>query len=164
VASQGLRPLHRPAGSGDAIWAMGSLFEMKLSAEETGGAIGLAEVTQPAGIRTPLHVHHHEAEVFYVLDGRLRYEADGQLHQLGAGSMMYLPSGIAHRFAIDEDARILVFAAPGGLLDLYREVGLPAGERTVPADPDPTELARWGLHAPAFGLEVLGPPLDTPVA
>jgi quercetin dioxygenase-like cupin family protein len=160
VVEQELRPLHRPAGSGEAIWAMGSLFEMKLSGQETGGAVGLAEVTQPAGIRTPLHVHHHEAEVFYVLDGRLRYEADGQLHQLGVGSTMYLPPGIAHRFAIDEDARILVFAAPGGLLELYREVGLPAGERNVPAEPDPTELARWARHAPAFGLEVLGPPLD----
>jgi quercetin dioxygenase-like cupin family protein len=161
VHEQELRPLHRPAGSGDALWAMGSLFEMKLSAAETGGAIGLAEVTQPAGIRTPLHVHRDEAEVFYVLDGRLRYEADGRLHQLGAGSTMYLPPGVAHRFAIDEDARILVFAAPGRLLELYRQVGLPADERTVPPDPDPTELARWGLHAPAFGLEVLGPPLDT---
>jgi quercetin dioxygenase-like cupin family protein len=161
MVEQGLRPLHRPAGSGDAIWAMGSLFEMKLSAPETSGALGMAEVTQPAGVRTPLHVHHHEAEVFYVLDGQLRYEADGQLHRLGVGSMMYLPSGIAHRFAIDEDARILVFAAPGGLLELYRQVGLPAEERTVPTDPDPTELARWALHAPAFGLEVLGPPLDT---
>lgn len=156
----GLRPIHRPAASGDAIWAMGSLFEMKLSASETGGAIGLAEVTQPAGIRTPLHVHHHEAEVFYVLDGRLRYEAGGRLHELGAGSTMYLPSGIPHRFAIDEDARILVFAAPGGLLGLYRQVGLPAGERTVPAHPDPRELERWGQHAPDFGLEVVGPPLD----
>jgi quercetin dioxygenase-like cupin family protein len=59
--------IHRPAGQGEALWAMGSLFELKLGSEETDGALTAMEVTQPPGIATPLHVHHREAEVFYVL-------------------------------------------------------------------------------------------------
>ena len=153
---------HRPAGDGEAVWAMGSLFEMKLHSEETGGALGLAEVTQPPGVATPLHVHTREAEVFYVLSGTLTYEAGGELHQLSGGSTMYLPRGVPHRFRITGDmpARMLAMVFPGGLLDLYGEVGVPAGTRTVPALPDPDEFARWGATAPRFGLQVLGPPLD----
>lgn len=140
---------------------MGSLFEMKLTAEETGGGLELAEVTQPPGVATPLHRHANEAEVFYILEGNVDYEAGGALHHLQTGSAMYLPANVAHRFRIvgETPARILAIVNPGGLFDLYRQVGLPADPRSLPTDPDPAEFGRWNRVAPDFGLEVLGPPL-----
>jgi quercetin dioxygenase-like cupin family protein len=96
--------IHRTAGQGEALWAMGSLFEIKLGIEETDGALTAMEVTQPPGIATPLHVHHREAEVFYVLAGTLDYEAGGQLHQVSAGSLIWLPKGVPHRFRITGDS------------------------------------------------------------
>jgi quercetin dioxygenase-like cupin family protein len=154
--------VHTPAGSGTAIWAMGSLFEIALSPEATGGIIGLAQVSQPPGTATPLHRHQREAEVFHVLAGCLRYEAGGVVHELTTGSTMYLPRGVPHRFRITgtETARLLAITVPAGLLDLYTEVGVPAETRTLPAHPDPAEFARWGEVAPRYGLEVLGPPLE----
>ncbi len=154
--------LHRGPGEGDAVWAMGSLFEMKLGADETDGAIGLAEVTQPPGTATPLHRHTREAEVFYVLAGTLVYEAGGTRYDLAAGSVMYLPRAVPHRFRItgDAPARILALTSPGALLDLYREVGVPAETRSLPTHPDPDEIARWVRVGPTYGLEVLGPPLE----
>jgi quercetin dioxygenase-like cupin family protein len=154
--------IHRPAGQGEALWAMGSLFEIKLGSEETDGALTAMEVTQPPGIATPLHVHQREAEVFYVLAGTLDYEAGGQLHQLTAGSLIWLPKGVPHRFRItgDSPARFLGLALPGGLERLYRAVGVPAEGRTLPgAYPAEPEIARWQAAAPANGLQVLGPPL-----
>lgn len=155
------RGVHRAAGESEAIWAMGSLFELALDAADTGGTIGLAQVTQPPGIATPLHRHTHEAEVFHVLDGTLDYEAGGQLHHLDVGSTMYLPATVPHRFRItgDAPARLLVITVPAGLLDLYRDVGIPADARGIPPHPDPGEFARWTSTAPRYGLEVLGPPL-----
>ena len=50
--------VHRPAGTGPATWAMGSLFEHLVSADESGG-LGVSLVTQPPGIATPLHRHTH---------------------------------------------------------------------------------------------------------
>lgn len=140
---------------------MGSLFEFKLDSTDTSGGVELAEIIQPPGIATPLHSHQREAEVFYILEGLVDYEAGGELHRLEAGSVMYLPRAVPHRFRIrgDVPARILAIVSPGGLFDLYRRVGLTATSRTLPADPDPAEFARWGEVAPAFGLEVLGPPL-----
>ena len=54
--------VHRPAGSGRGTWAMGSLFEHLLSADESGGGLGVALVTHPPGIPTPLHPHTREPE------------------------------------------------------------------------------------------------------
>lgn len=154
--------IHRPAGQGQALWAMGALFEIKLASEDTDGALTAMEVTQPPGIATPLHVHRHEAEVFYVLAGTLDYEAGGQLHQLIAGSLIWLPKGVPHRFRItgDTPARFLGLGLPAGLERLYQTVGVPADRRTLP-DPYPAEpeIARWNEAGPAHGLQVLGPPL-----
>jgi hypothetical protein len=97
-----------------------------------------------------------------VLAGTLDYEAGGQLHQLTAGSLIWLPKGVPHRFLItgDSPARFLGLALPGGLERLYRAVGLPAEGRTLPgAYPAEPEIARWQAAAPANGLQVLGPPL-----
>jgi len=96
--------IHRPAGHGEALWAMGSLFEIKLASEDTDGALAAMEVTQPPGIATPLHVHRHEAEVFYLLAGTMDYEAGGQLHHLSAGSLIWLPPRVC-RIACASPAR-----------------------------------------------------------
>jgi quercetin dioxygenase-like cupin family protein len=157
--TEAARPRHVRTGEGAPIWAMGSLFEMKLTAGDTAGALGVAQVTQPAGIATPLHRHHNEAEVFFVLEGALLYEADGALHELATGSTMYLPRGVPHRFVVTETARMLVIACPGRLLDLYHDVGTPAKDRVIPTELDPNEIDRWNTTAPRYGLEVLGPPL-----
>lgn len=159
------RPVVHRAGHGEALWAMGSLFEVKLSAQESGGPLAVMEVTQPPGIATPLHVHHREAEAFYLLAGGLDYEAGGELHALGAGDFIWLPQGVPHRFRVTGDvpARLLAIGAPGGIESLYRTVGVPAAARTLPgAYPAEPELARWRDAAPAHGLEVLGPPLPAP--
>jgi uncharacterized cupin superfamily protein len=38
----------------------------------TGGALGLVETVIPGGHSTPLHVHRHEDEAFYILVPRRR--------------------------------------------------------------------------------------------
>jgi quercetin dioxygenase-like cupin family protein len=154
--------VYRSKGEGEALWAMGSLFEVKLGEAESAGALTVMEVSQPVGTATPLHVHRHESEVFYLLAGTLDYEAGGDLRHLSAGDLIWLPSGVPHRFRItgEEPARILALGVPAGIEGLYRSVGTPAAARVIPdAYPPGSEMARWGEYAPSFGLEVLGPPL-----
>lgn len=156
--------VHR-AGEGEALWAMGSLFEVNLSDHDSGGALTVMEVTVPPGIGPPLHVHHREAEVFYLLAGTLDYEAGGRLYNLATGDLIWLPKDVPHRFRVSGDtpARFLALCTPGGIERLYRTVGVPAAARTLPgAYPAEPELARWRGAAPAHGLEALGPPLPAP--
>ena len=158
------RVVVRAAGEGSATWAMGSLFERLASAADTGGAFDVSLVTQPPGIATPLHVHTREAEAFYVLDGTMSYQAGDELHQLTAGSFIYLPAGIPHAFRVTGTTpiRFLGLVAPAGLMDLYDEVGIPARERRIPG-PDglspEEEVPRWNEVGPRYGLRVVGPPI-----
>jgi quercetin dioxygenase-like cupin family protein len=154
----------REPGDAPGTWAMGSLFEMVATGRDTAGAMDVALVTQPPGVATPLHVHTHEAEAFYLLEGSMTYRAGEQVHHLSAGWFIYLPSGVPHAFRVTGDApvRFLGLALPGGLMDLYAEVGIPAAERRLPGpdgQPMQTEIARWNEVGPRYGLQVVGPPL-----
>jgi quercetin dioxygenase-like cupin family protein len=154
----------REPGTGRGTWAMSSLFEHLLESPPGSDRLGVALVTQPPGVATPLHRHTHEAEAFYLLDGRMDYRAGEEDYELYAGCFMYLPAGLPHAFRIrgDEPARFLAMVEPGGLLGLYDEVGIPATELRLPGDdglaPE-VEIPRWLDAAPRFGLEVVGPPI-----
>lgn len=155
--------VQRP-GTGRGTWAMGSLFEHLLESPRDSAGLGVALVTQPPGSATPLHRHTHEAEAFYLLEGRMSYRAGEETHELDEGCFMYLPAGLPHAFRIrgDRPARFLALTAPGGLLNLYDEVGIPATELRLPGEdglsPE-VEISRWVEVGPRYGLEVLGPPI-----
>jgi len=154
----------RGPDQGQATWAMGSLFERLVSGRETRGAFDLTLATQPPGIAPPLHVHAHEAEAFYVLEGTMVYRAGEDFHHLAAGSFIYLPQGVPHAFRITgtAPARFLSLDAPAGLMDLYDEVGMPARERRLPGPDGRTieeEIPRWNEIGPRYGIQVVGPPI-----
>jgi quercetin dioxygenase-like cupin family protein len=158
------RAVFRGGGTARGTWAMGSLFEHLLTAQESGGTLGVALVTQPPGIATPLHRHHREAEAFFLLDGTMTYRAGDEVFHLTEGDFIWLPPMLPHAFRVtgDRPVRFLGLADPGHLFGLYDEVGLPAGERRLPgADGRPMaeEIPRWNAVGPKHGLEVVGPPL-----
>jgi len=154
----------REPGTGRGTWAMSSLFEHLLESPPGSDRLGVALVTQPPGVATPLHRHTREAEAFYLLDGRMDYRAGNDDYELYAGCFMYLPAGLPHAFRIrgDEPARFLAMVEPGGLLGLYDEVGIPATELRLPGDDGLTpevEIPRWIDVSGRYGLEVVGPPI-----
>jgi quercetin dioxygenase-like cupin family protein len=158
------RVLHVEPGEAPATWAMNSLFERLATGRDTEGAVDLGVVTLPAGTATPLHVHSREAEAFYVLEGTMTYRAGDDTFLLRAGSFIYLPAEVPHAFrATGTGVRFLGLTAPAGLLDLYDEVGVPAGEHELPdgrGRPMTEEIARWNEVGPRYGLRVVGPPIE----
>ncbi len=152
----------REPGTGRATWAMGSLFEHLLEAEQSADRLGIAVVTQPPGIATPLHRHRDEAEAFYLLEGEMSYRAGEETFELYEGCFIYLPQGLPHAFRTRGKVRYLALTEPGRLLHLYDEVGIPAPERRLPGEdglPMAEEIARWNEVGPRYGLEVVGPPI-----
>jgi quercetin dioxygenase-like cupin family protein len=163
MATDQQRVIHRPAGTAPATWAMGSLFERLARPGEYGG-LDLALVNQPPGIATPLHRHTREAEAIFLLDGTMTYRAGEETFRLAAGDFLYLPAGIPHAFRVTGSVpvRFLGLTDPGGLFDLYEEIGLPAGEHRLPGTDGQSpevEIPKWNVVGPRYGLEVVGPPL-----
>lgn len=124
--------------------------------------LGVSLVTQPPGIATPLHRHTREAEAFLVLEGRVSYRAGEETYELDDGCFIWLPQSVPHAFRIrgTSPARFVAFTAPGGLMGLYDEVGIPAQERRLPGEdgqPPEVEIPKWAEVGPRYGLEVVGP-------
>ena len=76
--------LHGP-GDGERI-AAGSASEIliKATSDDTGGSLFLSESTiEPGFPGPPLHRHRELHDMFYVLEGTLTVEVDGERRELG---------------------------------------------------------------------------------
>ena len=122
-----------PTARGQQRWFFGMLAEVKASSADTGGRYAFVEMTAPAGLQVPLHVHHTEDEGFYVVEGSITVQLGDELIEVGAGEHAYGPHGIPHRFTVGPDgAHMLWILAPGGFEDFIEEVSVPAETPTVP--------------------------------
>ena len=155
-----------PEDAHHATWAMGSLFEHLLLPEESGGRLGVATVTQPPGIATPLHRHTHEAEAFFLLEGEMTYRAgeetlraDRPVASSTSRRASRTPSGstATPRCATSRSPSRATcsgsttrWACPPTALRVPRE-----GEGRSMDE----EIARWNEVGPRYGLEVVGPPI-----
>ena len=119
-----------------------------------GGELGLVDMIEvPAGHMPPLHVHHHEDEGFYVLEGRVALHLPGRRIDLGPGDFALAPRGIPHAYEVgDAPARWLVTSTPAGFERFVAAVA------ALPA-PDPAALT---AVAAEHDIEILGPPGTLP--
>ena len=130
MATQATRP---QSLTGRQYWFFGMLAEIKASAADTNGQYTLVEITAPAGLQTPLHVHYREDEGFYVLEGSVTIEVGEATVELGAGQHALGPRDIPHRFTVGPDgARMIWVLTPTGFEDFIDEVSVPAEAPTVP--------------------------------
>jgi quercetin dioxygenase-like cupin family protein len=148
----------RQAGEGERLWfAGGGVFTMKVSAAEAGGAMMVLEDRVVRGKTTPLHLHPHEDELLYVLEGELIAHIGGKEHHVGQGGMVFFPRGVAHSFLVtSETAHLLALQTPGSGEGFYRQASEPA---TSDADAGrPPDLARLrAVAAECESIELLGP-------
>lgn len=150
--------LIRDAGEGTALWTMGQLMTIKARSAETGGELAAMEIAMPQTAAPPLHIHRREAEIMYVLEGEVTFRCGDEVRTVGPGGFVYLPKGVAHAFRPGPaGARVLALVVPGGLEELYEEVGRPTTELRLPDLPP--EVARWMQLSHRYGIEVIGPPL-----
>ena len=148
---------------GPAFWFLGTLVYVKTASADVNDAFTLIEQHAPPGFGPPLHVHHVEDEVFYVLDGRLRFRCGERAMRVEAGGCVFLPKGIPHAFRVEGDrpARILQLTTPGGFDRFVAEVGVVAPQLTMPPPGPPPVglLERVAALGPQFHFTIVGPPL-----
>ncbi len=123
----------------DARWWFGSLAIIKATATSTGGQFTIIDITEAPGAEAPLHVHHHEDEAFWILEGDVTFDVGGTILEARVGDCLFAPRGIPHRYSVGPSGcRMLFIFTPGGFEDLLRATSEPAGDLSVP--PPPTEM------------------------
>ena len=103
----------------------------------TGGRFAVVQhLFAPRALAAPMHRHHREDEFSYVLHGRIGAVSDGVELLAGPGDLIFKPRGQWHTFwnAGDEPAAVLELISPGGLEELFRELG-------TMGEPDPDAMA-----------------------
>ena len=123
----------------------------KVMPSETDGGLFVVEQTSHARGGPPRHVHFHQEEWFYPLEGEFVVEVGGRTHRLGAGDSILAPRNIPHTWAFVGDGvgRLLIAFTPAGQMEAFFRA-VTATEAMPSEDPD-----LWLAH----GLSVVGPPL-----
>jgi mannose-6-phosphate isomerase-like protein (cupin superfamily) len=98
-------------------------MRLVLSHERTDGALAVAEFRGGRGPWTVPHVHRTCEEYFYVLDGAFRFTCGGRDREMGPGSFLMVPRGTEHVFEAEGDGAIMVLWTPGGLEQMFLELG-----------------------------------------
>jgi quercetin dioxygenase-like cupin family protein len=143
-----------------SVWYSGSLFTFLATGEETQGQFALMEVVARKGNAPPPHLHHREDETFYVLEGEMTFSVGGRTIKATPGTMVFLPRGVVHSFAIESDQmRVLVLLAPAGLEEWFKEFSVPAPALTLPPATEVpfSEIQKMLAAAPRYGLEFVVP-------
>lgn len=144
---------------GRAIWFLGTRMTVKVGREQTDGGVTVIDCECPAGFSPPAHVHDHEDEIFYVLDGSIDVTCGDAAWRAGPRTLVYLPRRVPHRFEVggDAPARLLQITTPAQFEDFAAAVGRPATAPGLP-EPEPPDIGRLLSVAGSFGIDILPPP------
>jgi mannose-6-phosphate isomerase-like protein (cupin superfamily) len=144
--------------AGDARWWFSGLAIIRATGADTGGLMTIVEMTEPPGTEAPLHVHHHEDEAFYILEGSATIHVGDASFEVGPGDYAFGPRDIPHRYTVGPDGcRMLFICTPGDNFEhLVREMSVAAERRTLPpASDDEPDWERVAAVAAAHGCELL---------
>jgi len=150
--------------TGDDLWFLDSRVTLRRLAREGADGVSILEHQSPPGDSPPLHVHHHEDEVFHVISGRVRLRTGDQERLAGPGDTVLAPKGVAHTYRVEslEGARFLTMIRGTGFETLVREVARPAVRPGLPdpTPPSPSDIQRLAAIAARNAIELVGPPLS----
>lgn len=137
-------------GEGSQMSALGLTAIEKIRSADTDGVSYAFEVISPTGFGIPPHVHTHEDEVLYVIEGELEIFLDGKVLRAGAGSVLNFTRGMAHGFKgiATPISRVLHVVTPGTSFEqfLHELVSLPPG---------PPDMAQVAALFGKYGMEIL---------
>lgn len=109
------RPVIMPSGSGQELAFIGVTH--KLTGQQNGGGYYLFEFTFGPESGNRLHVHAHEDEVVYVIEGAIEIRLGDEKLSAQTGGVAHLPKQIPHalRNPLKTPSKYLGVAIPGGM-------------------------------------------------
>jgi quercetin dioxygenase-like cupin family protein len=128
---------------------------VKVSAQDSDGTLAFFHLVAPPMSGPPLHVHTREDELFYILEGELVFELDGERHTVRAGDTVYLRRGVVHAYQnfTTSDARLLIATTPGVFSGFFVELSAVTPLGGLPP------LDKLDAISTKYGMTRLGPPM-----
>lgn len=129
---------------------------VKVSAQDSDGALAFFHLVAPPMSGPPRHVHTREDELFYILEGEIEFELDGERHTVGAGDTVYLRRGCVHAYQnfTKSDARLLIATTPGGFSNFFVELSAVTPLGGIPP------IDKVDSIGTKYGMTMLGPPMS----
>lgn len=145
------------SGEGQTLrWGPEGKIRIIAGASSTDQSFSIVESTDPPGSGAPLHVHHGEAEAFYILEGVLELTCGAQEVTARSGDFVYTPKDVPHKYVVvgDKPARLLLFFSRPGFETFFAEGGTPM-DRPPAGPPNPDALRRL---VEKYNMELLQAP------
>jgi mannose-6-phosphate isomerase-like protein (cupin superfamily) len=147
-----------------ALWFLDTRMTVLAGGEQTRGGFTFLQWEAPEGFGPPRHIHHHEEEAFYLLEGEMTVRCGDREWAVGPAGFVLLPRGIPHAFVVTRGpARGLQITAPSGFERYIAELGRPAERPGLP-DATPPDVAALTEAGTRHGYEMVGPPLNAGAA
>jgi len=111
-------------GEGRVLHVLGESITVKIGGQQTEDRYAVIEEVSPVDSGPPLHVHGHEDEVFYVLEGEVEFQTGEQRFRAKAGSAAFLPKNIGHTFRNvgSTPSKVLVVIIPAHFVGFFEDV------------------------------------------
>lgn len=141
------------AGEGDTA----RLFADEITVKEQRPELDMFEAVLHSGSEPPLHIHRREDEWLYVVSGAITVFNRGEELPVTQGSLVFLPRGIAHTYAVDSGtARVLAVNSPGGFARMFHDLATAVGNH-MPPGPGPEAGELMGPVYDAYGVVMVAP-------
>jgi len=126
--------------------------DIKVSQKDTNGDLTIFEYTGNEKGGPPLHIHMHQDEIFFIVQGEYLFQVGEDKHNLKAGDTIFLPRTIPHAFAqLTENGKMFFLFQPSGKMeDFFGELG------KLNAPPPPEQGAKLFVE---HDMKIVGPPL-----
>ena len=132
-SSPELKAFKRAPALGLSQWENGNLTTNLAETKDTNGAYLLVEAMLAPGTEPPPHVHTHEDELFYVLEGEFDVYVGKDAFKVKAGECVFMPRFKPHAFVIRSSRlRLLALFTPAGLEEVFRSMSAPAKRLELP--------------------------------
>jgi len=132
-----------------------NVLDLKISSKDTNGELSVFEqkgFTPKGG--PPLHIHLHQDEFFYIIEGEYLFQVGDDKYQMKTGDTIFLPRNIQHAFVqLTEHGKVLVSYMPAGDMEGFF--------RTTDSWTSPPSNELIAKTFEEHGMKVVGPPLKT---
>ncbi len=143
---------------GKHIAVAGDINTILAFKEDTGGTYSFIEAKVfPGGGPIP-HIQTREHEGFYIIEGQIIFNVDGQRIEAKPGTFVNIPPNVLHSFKNEtsEIAKLIIVLSPAGMEQLFVDVGLEISNSSVKPPPpfNNEQKQKLARLATEYGMEI----------